>query len=261
MKELSIVPAWELVLKASLIKKFNFFPAFLSTLYLTLIVFWQIGYTYVYIFEQKDQAIALLLEVIHQSYFWQAAGVLIFIFLLYVFVVPLARGGLLSLIEGFLEKDRKKYQMGYGISQSLLHFLPIFEYQNFMAIFRLLSIVTFYISCLRILGFGYFGLITTSVLTYLLCAIIINILFSYTRFFIIFEKKPLFTAISLSTHMALKNIGLTVRLYAMLYLLYFRTLFTVLILLAFPATTSAIFAFFPSPIVQQVLLWCVIGII
>jgi len=151
MDTLAILPAWELVNKASLIKKFNFLPAILSTTYITVIIFYQIAFAYVFIFDQKDQALALLLGVIHESYFWQFLIAGIILFLLYIFLVPMAKSGLISLIDGFLSKDRRKYRASYGISQSLLHFLPIFEFQNFMSIFRLLSVVTFYLSCLRAL--------------------------------------------------------------------------------------------------------------
>ena len=48
MRENIVIPSWELVNKASLIKKFNFVPALLDTLYFICIVVYQVAYTAVY---------------------------------------------------------------------------------------------------------------------------------------------------------------------------------------------------------------------
>jgi len=85
-------------------------------------------------------------------------------------------------------------------------------------------------------------------------------LFSYAQFFIIFEKKGLFEAVSLSTHMALKNIGVTLKLYLLLFLLYLRTFLTVGMMLFFPAISSALFALSDSSVVHWALIITFIGI-
>ncbi|HBA44951.1 TPA: hypothetical protein DCZ31_03130 [Patescibacteria group bacterium] len=64
-----ITPSWELINKTNTIKKFNFIPSLLSTLYLSVIVFYQIAFTYIYIFELKDQFFSLVIDFVHKSYF------------------------------------------------------------------------------------------------------------------------------------------------------------------------------------------------
>lgn len=49
MRENIVIPSWELVNKASLIKKFNSFPALLDTLYFIVIVVYQVAYTALYL--------------------------------------------------------------------------------------------------------------------------------------------------------------------------------------------------------------------
>lgn|GEM_PF-2000307 len=99
LKEEIILPAWELVTHESLIKKFNFLPSLLSTIYLGLIILYQIAFSYVYIFRLKDQFFALVIELVHKSYFIEILVVLGCAVVLYILITPIAEIGLLSLIE------------------------------------------------------------------------------------------------------------------------------------------------------------------
>ena len=83
-------PAWELVTSTSLLKKFNFFPSLLSTIWLGCIILYQLAFSYVYIFQLKDQFFALIIQWVHTSYFWQIIGVLTVGALLYIFIAPIA---------------------------------------------------------------------------------------------------------------------------------------------------------------------------
>jgi hypothetical protein len=78
MKSNIVLPSWELVNQASTIKKFNFLPSLLSTIYLSLIVFYQVSYSYIIFFHKKDEFFKLVLDLIHQSYFYEViAGALV----------------------------------------------------------------------------------------------------------------------------------------------------------------------------------------
>lgn len=99
LKEEIILPAWNLVTHESLIKKFNFFPSLLSTIYLGLIILYQIAFTYVYIFQLKDQFFAVVVDFVHTSYFLEVIIALGCAVLLYILITPIAEIGLISLIE------------------------------------------------------------------------------------------------------------------------------------------------------------------
>lgn len=90
LQESVVGPAWELVMNTSLLKKFNFFPSFLSTLYLSGIILYQLAFAYVYIFELKDQFFALVIQWVHASYFWQIIAILCIGMILYILTVPIA---------------------------------------------------------------------------------------------------------------------------------------------------------------------------
>lgn len=90
LREAIVGPAWNLVMSTSFIKKFNFFPSLLSTIYLGCIVLYQIAFSYVYIFKLKDQFFALIIQWVHTSYFWQVIGALVIGIILYIFITPIA---------------------------------------------------------------------------------------------------------------------------------------------------------------------------
>jgi len=247
LREIIVGPAWELVMTTSFLKKFNFFPSLLSTIYLGCIILYQLAFAYVYIFKLKDQFFALIIEWIHTSYFPEFVTALIISILLYIFITPLAEGGLVSLIAK--RQDRgpditdNKGRISYGISRGLLNFLPIFELSNSLAIFKLLSIITFYLFLLRIFGKEYFIVITILMTLYLGFAFVVNILFSYARFFIIFEHKKALEALSLSVGMALSNLSITFHLYFTLLVVYIRTFVTATIFIVFPFIISALLTY------------------
>ncbi len=241
-----IIPSWELVNKASLIKKFNFFPSLLWTIFLSLIVLYQISYSYIIIFQKKDEFFSLVLNFIHSSYFLESLIIVIIFFLTYILFLPIAKWWLYYLIDAYYKQDVSKYTIWYWISQWLLNFLPLFEFNNFMWLFKLLSIITSYLFLIRILWREYILLISVCIWTYFIFAIIINILFIYTTFFIIFEKKWLFESISFSVKMAINNLNVTFKLYYTLFLVYARILITIITFLLLSIITSFIFAYITS---------------
>lgn len=243
LRENIILPAWELVNHESLIKKFNFFPSLLSTIYLGCIVLYQLAFSYVYIFHLNDQFFALVIQFVHQSYFSELLIGLLVGLILYFSITPIAESGLIALIGKKSENKDDTSGYSYGISRGILNFLPIFELTNTMALFKLLSIITFYLFLLRVFGQDYLGIISAAIIIYLAFAFIVNILFSYARFFVIFEEKKAFEAISLSVRMALDNLSVTFHLYFTLLLVYIRTFLTALAFIIFPFVVSIILTY------------------
>jgi len=135
-----------------------------------------------------------------------------------------------------------------------MNFLPIFEMTNLLSIFKLLSIITFYIFLLRVFGREYFMNITIFMAVYLGFAFLVNILFSYARFFIIFENKKALEAMSLSVHMALTNLEITFHLYFTLLLVYIRTFLTSIIFVVFPLLISWLFTYITVSFLQNIII-------
>ncbi len=83
----------------------------------------------------------------------------------------------------------KLHRTFQGIFDGLRHFLPLFEAHNVIAVFRPLSIITAYILLLRLFGKAYFEPISYIMGGYLVFSFFLNMCFSYTKYFIIFENK------------------------------------------------------------------------
>ncbi|MBX9809898.1 hypothetical protein K2X92_05910 [Candidatus Gracilibacteria bacterium] len=247
MKESIVLSAWEMVTKFHSLKKLNFIPSFMGMLWLFVILFYQLTFSYIYIFDQKDEALEVLSKFLHTDYFGETIVILCSIFLLYMLLEPIATGGIIEMMHSYRqhhgEKNRRSWQ---GFFDGLRHFLPIFEAHNLTAIFRPLSILTFYILLLRIFGKEYIVPVTTIMSIYLLFAFCINICFSYSKFFIIFEHKGAIESLSASTGLAMRNIAITGRLYFTMILLYFRTIIVAVIFLVIPFLISSFLAFLPT---------------
>ncbi len=246
MKENIVISAWEMVTEFHSLKKLNFIPSFMGMLWLFVIVFYQLTFTYIYIFDKKDEALEAVSKFIHTDYFGESIVFLGTIFLLYMLLEPIATGGMIEMMHSYKkykwEKNRRSWQ---GFFDGLRHFLPLFEVHNMTAIFRPLSIITFYILLLRLFGKAFIIPISSLMGIYLLFAFCINICFSYAKFFIIFEQKKAIESLSASTWLAMRNIAITWRLYFTMILLYLRTIIVAIIFLVIPFLISSFLAFVP----------------
>lgn len=90
MKEHIALQAWEMITRFSSLKKFNFIPSLIGMIWLFLVLTYQITFTYVVVFKQKDKFFQLLSDFIHKEYFIEVLVSLGVLFILYIFVAPLA---------------------------------------------------------------------------------------------------------------------------------------------------------------------------
>lgn len=256
MKESIVLGAWEVITRYHSLKKLNFFPSFVGMLWLFCILIYQITYTYVIVFKKKDEFFSRLAQFAHADYFVEVLLVLVGIFVLYMFLEPIANGGVIQMIDSYKKTHGEKpHRAVQGFFDGLRHFLPIFEVHNITGIFKPLSIITFYILLLRLFGLGYATSISIIMWIYLFFAFFLNMCFAYSKFFIIFEHKTALASLGLSTGMALRHIGITGKLYFTMILLYLRTILVAAIFLGIPFVVSSILALFtPFPIIQTIFL-------
>lgn len=237
------------------LKKLNFFPSFIGMLWLFLVLIYQISFTYVIVFKQKDKFFQMLSDFMHKDYFFEVLVSFWCLFILYIFMAPLAEWAIVEMIHSYRKSDGKKLHRTFqGIFDGLRHFLPLFEAHNVISVFRPLAVLTFYILLLRLFGKTYFEPITYIMGGYLIFSFFLNMCFSYAKFFIIFENKRVIESLSLSTGMAVRHIGITLQLYYTMILLYLRTIVVAIIFLVLPFFLSSILTFFTILSVQIVFL-------
>jgi hypothetical protein len=255
MKEHIALRAWEMITEFSSLKKLNFFPSLVSMTWLFLVIIYQISYTYIIIFQQKDKFLQFVSDFIHKDYLFEVLLGFAILFLLTIFVVPLAEGAIVEMIHSYRKSDGKKSHNTFqGFFDGLRHFLPLFEAHNVVSIFRPLAVITFYILLLRLFGRPYFESITYIMGAYLIFSFFINMCFSYAKFFIIFENRWVIESLSYSTGMAVRHIGITMQLYYTTILLYLRTIIVGVIFLFLPLIISSIVTFFTIMEVRMILL-------
>ena len=101
MKDSIVISAWEMVTNFHSLKKLNFIPSFMGMLWLFVILFYQITFTYIYIFDKKDEAMLALAKFLHNDYFGETIGVLAIIFLLFQLLEPIASGGIIEMMHSY----------------------------------------------------------------------------------------------------------------------------------------------------------------
>ncbi len=244
-----------MITKFPSLKKLNFFPSLIGMTWLFLVIMYQVTFTYVIMFKKKDAFFSALADFAHKTYFTEVLIAFGILFFLYIFIAPLAEWGIIEMIHTYRKTDGKNpHRTLQWLFDGFRHFLPLFEAHNVIAIFRPLSIVTFYILLLRLFGKGYFETITWVMVSYLIFAFFLNMCFAYTKFFIIFENKWVIAALSSSTGMAVRHIGITMHLYYTMILLYLRTILVALFFLILPFLISTVITFFTIMEVSVVLL-------
>ena len=108
MKEHIALRAWEMITEFSSLKKLNFFPSFIGMTWLFLVLIYQITFTYVIIFKQKDKFFSLVSNFMHKDYFIEVLVSFGGLFLLYIFVAPLAEGALVEMIHSYRKSNGEK---------------------------------------------------------------------------------------------------------------------------------------------------------
>lgn len=261
IKKEIIEPSWNMVLSYSSLKKFYFLPWVLSMTFMTGLLVYQFTYTAVVLFKQDDKALKILLDFFHSQYLVPiliTAGIII---ILYFLLAPIFEVGLIKKIESI--KNWKEMSYWDAIWQWVVNFWPIFEYNNLFSEFKLLSILNLYLFSIRFIWVQYITGISYVFLFLTIISVIINVLFSYAKYAIILEKKPMFAAIAKSVQLAFFNLHITIRLYFLMFILNARVIINFIVFLfipisiiwAFTYITSMVFLFISVLLLSVIWIW------
>lgn len=255
MKEKIVQNAWVLVSQFHSLKKLNFLPSVFGMAWLFLILIYQITFTLVTSFGHTNDIWMFLKHLPSEPYFVWLIGGIIFIFLFYSLLNPIARWGMIHMMHTYRQQKGKRFHRSWqGFFDGLSHFLPIFEIQNLVAIFAPITIITFTIFLFRISDPSLHWLISIAMGVYFLLAFFLNMCFAYAPFFVIFEDKKAWQSLAASTAMAVGNIGITARLYFTNVLLYLRVILFGILFLVMPFAISALLTFFTAATLKIIFL-------
>lgn len=227
-----IIKSWEIIKNDSKIKKYYFIPWLISMIFLTVILVYQVIYTYVELFNKKDKILSIILNLFHSSYFLEIVILWAIFFLIYIIIMPIFEWRLISYISN--KKTEENTSIEYSIQKWIYNFLPFFEYSNLSSQFKFISMLNIYLFCLRFIWVDYLTFLNYIFIFLLIISSIINILFAYSKFEIILNNKKAFEAISSSIKLSVINLALTTKIYFFLFLVNIRIIINFLVFLLFP---------------------------
>lgn len=232
MKSKVVMKAREIIRDDSKIKKFYFFPWLLSIIFLTFLLVYQSIYTYVVIFNKKEEALLLILDFFHSEYLIETLVVLAIFLVLYIIISPIFEWALIKYIDS--KSKEEKTSISDCIWVWTYRFLPLFEYNNIFSEFKFISILNWYLFTLRFIWIEYIKYLSYLFLFVFFLSIFINVLFSYSKFEIVIWNKKAFSAVWASSKIAILNLKETIKLYFLMFLLNIRVIVNFFIFLSFP---------------------------
>lgn len=250
IKEQFIIPALRIIGTDSKIKKVYFFPGLLSIIFLTALLVYQSIYTYIVIFGNKEAALEKILWLFHSQYL---TGIIIswgIFILLYIFVMPIFEWGLIKYIEQKEKNLEEDVSFSDSLGVGLLHFFPLFEYNNLFSEFKLISILNAYLFVLRFVGADFFQFVNIVFFVLFIAAFFVNLMLNYSIYEIVLGKKKAIPALKGSFQISILNIRNTFKVYMFMFLLNARVIINFFIFLLFPI----LFALAVSYISSQFLL-------
>lgn len=228
-----ISKAWEIIQQDTKIKKFYFIPWLISIVFLMIILVYQVIYTYVELFNQKDKALGIILWVFHSWYFLEMLIIWSILLLFYMICMPIFEWSLIWYIS-----KKETLETYVSISDSIWNgfyrFLPLFEYGNIFSQFKFISLINIYLFCLRFIWIQYIWQISYTFLFLLIISTIVNILFAYARFEIVLNNKKALESISESIKISILNLATTTKIYFFMFLVNIRIIINFLVFLFFP---------------------------
>jgi len=232
LKEKIMIPAWNIIKDDTKIKTFYILPWLLSILFLTILLVYQSIYTYVELFWNKEAALEVILKFFHSEYIIETIISIVIFLIIYFILTPIFEWWLIKYID--LKYKNNNISKSEAFWFWLYNFFPLFEYNNLFSEFKIISIINWFLFMLRFFWIEYLSVLTYIFLILLFFAIILNILFSYSKYIIILENKPVFESIWISCKITIFNLIRTIKLYFLMLFLNMRVIFNFIIFLSFP---------------------------
>lgn len=220
---------------------YAFFPALLTTLIGILYLTYQF-------FAFKNSALfdntgkSVLSEIIGSAYnFLQGHGgllvptavTIIIVLILYALLPTLCQGALIQLIAR--KKKGEAIRTSEGISLGMLSFLPLLEYHLLIKTFSLVSLFTEAAFVLRILGPDALGALLPIFILIGVIGFFLTLLFTYSEFFIVLDKKSVLTAIGRSVKLVILSWQHTFLIGILMLIIGIRIIINIVAVLLVPA--------------------------
>lgn len=220
---------------------YSFLPSLLTTLIGILYLAYQFfAFKRSPLFENSEESFLheLVTTVLgflgeHKPFILPVVIVMIVVGVSYLLLPTLCQGGLVQIIA----KMRKNLPVKAidGISFGLLVFLPLFEYHLLVKTFSLFAVLTEGSFVIRNLGLEGLRLLMPFFLIFVVVGFILTLLFTYSEFFIVLEKKKVLSSMGNSAKLVVLNWQHTFLIGILMLLIGLRVIINVIAILLVPA--------------------------
>lgn len=237
-----IAEAWEFTKEH---RPLMWWYAFVPSLLTTLIGILYIGYQFFSfkrspLFENAPRS--FLTEVIgttvtflnaHSGLWFPAFVIVTVVLILYALLPTLCQGALVQIIAR--KKAGEKVRVSDGIAFGMLVFLPLLEYHLLIKAFSLFSLFTEAAFVVRNLGTEAFSYLFPIFILIAVIGFALTLLFTYSEFFIILEKRPVLSAIGKSTKLVILSWQHTFLIAILMLIIGLRVIVNIIAVLLVPA--------------------------
>lgn len=252
-----LTEAWKLTLNAQKIRRFNFWGSLLDTIILSGTLVYQIGYVWLEVMQRKsdffvwlrglsanllgDHGITVISSLIILSVFY---------FLVNFLIKNIFNAGLIYLIRAYNNKNEREYRTMSAFTFGWKKSVKLAEYHSLLFWSKPVYILYIFFWGYKFLD-GNWTIISAIAIGFLFILFLTRFLFEYARYYIIAQGAGVFEAIGLSITMTLENLGITLRIFASLVLVYIREIILLVGIFTLPFVMSWLVALGLAPIFLQ----------
>ncbi len=242
-----IKDSWHLTVENPRIKWLVLIPSFFGVLIFTIEIAWQL-YLYADKYDLMDitagEGYGILLNYVTDNSLWGVSILAVLLIALFMFIVPLwVQGTLILCVRHKLVSPDTKFFLRTKMLKGLEYFFPFFKFEAATSLFSLLSIAFFAASIHRYFE-SLFELIWPIIVGYALVAMVVNLFLSFAPFFIVAQNLSTSQAIKKSAKLVFTHLGETVTIMLLMFLVNFRMVLNVVVVLGVPIAIIAAFTFF-----------------
>lgn len=220
---------------------YSFFPALLTTLVGILYLLYQFfAFKRSPLFDDAEKS--FLTEIIgttlgflnkHSNLWIPAIITVVILLILYLLLPTLTQGALIQSIAK--KRHGEPIGLARGISLGLLAFLPLLEYHLLIKSFSIISLFTEAAFVLRNLGPGALQTLLPVFIIATIVGLILTLLFTYSEFFIVLDKKPVLRSMGRSAKLVVLSWQHTLLIAILMLIIGLRIIVNILAVLLVPA--------------------------
>ncbi len=245
--------AWNLTLETPKLKWLIFIPTFMAVFIFALKIVWQ-GFMYASKFEWIENGFSM--ETIGQvggflssNGLWGTGMALIIITLIFMFIIPSWIDSTLILAVDHKLKTPDKY---LSTKQKMLKafgfYFRMFELNAVLGLVSILSIALFTATVFRFFNSSLLVIFAVVIGIYSIIALVINTLFSFAPYYLVVDDMPLGQALKKSSALVFLNLMPTLGILSILFLINFRVIVNILVILGVPIGIAMTMTFFNNSV-------------